>query len=59
MRPLEGRTLVAYWLIGCGIVAMVRLVARAPALLDNPAGWTAAAGPAIAALGNTKCSPYK
>lgn len=50
MRPLEGRTLVAYWLIGCGIVAMVRLVARAPALLDNPAGWTAAAGPAIAIL---------
>jgi hypothetical protein len=48
MHRIEGRALVAYWLLVSCSYAAIRLLMTLPELLRNLDGWRAAAGPALA-----------
>lgn len=50
MKRIDGTTIVAYWLIACGALALARLIARADEIFAHPGAWRAAAGPLIVAL---------
>ena len=50
LERIEGKDIVATWLLSSSLVALIRLASRMPEILAHLSAWRAAVGPFVVAL---------